>query len=61
MWSSVVGVERVVLVFGLKVAGDMVWVLVVASKLIVLLHICKRSRDAVIGLLRLRKYLLGMV
>jgi len=61
MWSSVVGVKRVVLVFGLKVAGDMVWVLVVATKLIVFLHICKRSRDAVIGLLRLRYYLLGMI
>ena len=59
--TSVEGVERVILVVGLKISGDMVWVLVAASKLIVLLHICKRSRDAIIGLLRLRKYLLGMV
>ena len=61
MWSSVVGVKRIVLVFGLKIAGNMVWVLVAATKLIVFLHICKRSSDAIIGLLRLRKYLLGMV
>ena len=50
-------IKRTVLVFGLEVVGDVVLV----TKVVIFLHICNCPKDAVINLLRLGEYSLGMV